>query len=220
MLYMLRPTVAERLKQFVAAGGTLVTTYGTGYVNENDLCWLGGFPGDGLMEVTGVWAEEMDALFPTDRNAVAFEDNAEGFAGRFAVREMAEIIHPREGCEVLAVYAEDFYKGTPAVTRNRYGKGVCYHIAARTDNALMDLLYDRIMIQNDIEMALGGEFPLGVTVQQRYGDGETYYFVMNFNEEPKQVILPGGIFYDYAAEAEVSSVLSLRAYGVAVLRRR
>ena len=36
----------------------------------------------------------------------------------------------------------------------------------------MDLLYDRIMIQNDIEMALGGEFPLGVTVQQRYGDGE------------------------------------------------
>ena len=77
MLYMLRPTVAERLKQFVAAGGTLVTTYGTGYVNENDLCWLGGFPGDGLMEVTGVWAEEMDALFPTDRNAVAFEDNAE-----------------------------------------------------------------------------------------------------------------------------------------------
>ena len=62
-------------------------------------------------------------MFPTDRNAVAFEDNAEGFAGRFAVREMAEIIHPREGCEVLAVYAEDFYKGTPAVTRNRYGKG-------------------------------------------------------------------------------------------------
>ncbi len=135
-------------------------------------------PGDGLMEVTGVWAEEMDALFPTDRNAVAFEDNAEGFAGRFAVREMAEIIHPREGCEVLAVYAEDFYKGTPAVTRNRYGKGGLLPFAARTDNALMDLLYDRIMIQNDIEMALGGEFPLGVTVQQRYGDGENLLLLL------------------------------------------
>lgn len=218
MLYMLKPTVAERLKQFVKNGGTLVTTYGTGYVNENDLCWLGGFPGDGLMEAAGIWAEEIDSFFPTDRNAVVFGPNSDGLAGTFTARDMAEIIHPKEGCEVLASYAEDFYKGTPAVTKNRYGKGVCYHIAARTDNALMDALYDRILVQNDIEMALGGELPLGVTVQQRYGDGETYYFALNFNGEPKQVVLPDGTYYDCATETEVSGVLHLKEYGVAVLK--
>ena len=151
---------------------------------------------------------------------MVFGENSDGLAGTYTVFDMAEIIHTREGCEVLAAYAGDFYKGTPAVTKNRFGEGVCYHIAARTENALMDALYDSIIARHDIEMALGGEFPLGVTVQQRYGDGETYYFVMNFNDEPKQLALPGGIYYDYASEKEVSGVLKLEQYGVAVLARK
>ena len=36
------------MKQFVEQGGTLVTTYVTGYVDETDLCFLGGFPGNDL----------------------------------------------------------------------------------------------------------------------------------------------------------------------------
>ena len=53
MLYMLRSGIAERLKQFAAKGGSLILTYGTGEVNENDLCYLGGFPAEGLMELAG-----------------------------------------------------------------------------------------------------------------------------------------------------------------------
>lgn len=220
MLYMLKPTVAQRLRKFVANGGVLVTTYGTGYVNENDLCWLGGFPGDGLIEVTGIWAEEIDALFPTDRNAAVFEQNSEGLAGTYEVFQLAELVHLQKGCEVLAVYGEDFYKGTPVVTKNRFGKGVCYHIAARTENPLLDALYDSIIAKHDIEMALGGEYPLGITVQQRYGDEENYYFVMNFNGEAKQLVLPGGLFYDHVSQQEIDSVLHLDPYGVAILVRR
>lgn len=220
MLYMLKPTVARRLREFVENGGVLVTTYCTGRVNENDLCWLGGFPGDGLMEVAGIWAEELDTLYPTDRNALVFGGNSDGLAGSYPVFDFAEIVHPKEGCEVLASYAEDFYKGSPAVTKNRFGKGVCYHIAARTDAALMDALYGNLIAQHGIETALGGEFPLGVTVQQRYGDGETYYFALNFNGEPKRVALPDGLFYDYVSEREVSGVLELAAYGTAVLTPR
>ena len=44
MLYMLPIAMQERLKAFVAAGGTLVTTYITGIVDENDLTYLGGWP--------------------------------------------------------------------------------------------------------------------------------------------------------------------------------
>lgn len=220
MLYMLRPGVAGRLREFVENGGTLVTTYGTGCVNENDLCFLGGFPGDGLMELTGVWAEELDSLFPSDHNGVAFRQNSDGLAGVFAVREMAEIIHPKEGCEVLAVYTDDFYKDTPAVTKNRVGKGSCYYFAARTENACLDAFYGCIVQELGIEMAFGGEFPLGVTVQQRYGDGETYYFVLNFNAEPKQVVLPGGRYYDFVGESEAEGSIELPAYGTAVLKKR
>jgi beta-galactosidase len=60
--------VAERLKQFVADGGTLVTTYWSGIVDENDLVFLGGWPGGGLREVLGIWDEEIDTLTPNERN--------------------------------------------------------------------------------------------------------------------------------------------------------
>ena len=36
----------------------------TAMVNENDLCYLGGFPGAGLREVFGIWNEEIDTLAP------------------------------------------------------------------------------------------------------------------------------------------------------------
>ena len=48
MLYMYRAGVAEKLRAFVENGGTLVTTYWSGVVNDTDLCFLGGFPGDGM----------------------------------------------------------------------------------------------------------------------------------------------------------------------------
>ena len=38
-------TIDVRVERFTAAGGTFVATYLTGYVDETDLCFLGGFPG-------------------------------------------------------------------------------------------------------------------------------------------------------------------------------
>ena len=52
------------------AGGTLAITYWTGIVDENDLVFLGGWPGGKLREVLGIWDEEIDALYADDRNTV------------------------------------------------------------------------------------------------------------------------------------------------------
>ncbi|MBZ0289495.1 MAG: beta-galactosidase, partial [Anaerolineae bacterium] len=52
MLYMVRPGVAERITRFVQNGGTFVATYWSGVVDENDLCFLNGFPGP-LRQVMG-----------------------------------------------------------------------------------------------------------------------------------------------------------------------
>ncbi len=61
VLYMVKEGHADRLKEFVKNGGTFVTTFFSGIVNENDLVTLGGYPGE-LRELVGVWAEEIDAL--------------------------------------------------------------------------------------------------------------------------------------------------------------
>ena len=46
------------------------------------------------------------------------------------------------------------------------------------------------------------------------------YFVLNFNAEPKQVVLPGGRYYDFVGESEAEGSIELPAYGTAVLKKR
>lgn len=107
MLYMLRSGIAERLKQFAAKGGSLILTYGTGEVNENDLCYLGGFPAEGLMELAGLRAEEMDVLCDGEYNGIRLSENNK----IYQADSYCELIYPKEGCEVLAFYTDDFYAG-------------------------------------------------------------------------------------------------------------
>ncbi len=189
MLYMLKPGVSDRLKSFVAAGGTLVLSYCTGYVNESDLCFQGGFPGEGLQAVTGIWAEEIDALFPQDRNHVVFKNNSIGATGCYEVYDYCELIHPADGCEVLATYGDDFYKGRAAITKNQYGKGNCYYFAARTGTDAIEAVLDKVIANLSLaESALA--IPEGVSVTHRVGDGDHYRFYMNFSELDKTVLLP------------------------------
>ncbi len=123
MLYMLRPGVDERLAAFVEAGGTLVTTYWSGIVDENDLVILGGWPGGKLREVLGIWAEEIDALYEEDVNLVEpAAGSGLGLSGVYEARDYCDLIHT-EGAEVLATYGRDFYAGRPALTVNGYGDG-------------------------------------------------------------------------------------------------
>ena len=68
MLYLFRAGIEEKIRNFVADGGTFVMTYWSGVVDENDLCFLGGTP-HGLMDVFGLRSTELDALYDQDVNA-------------------------------------------------------------------------------------------------------------------------------------------------------
>ena len=106
MLYMLRLGAAERLTRFVEDGGTLVCTCYTGRADEDDLCFLGGFPGP-LREVLGIWVEETDGLYDSETNGIRMEDGAV-----YACSTMCDLIHP-ETARTLGRYTADFYAGDP-----------------------------------------------------------------------------------------------------------
>jgi beta-galactosidase len=174
MLYMLRPGFAEALDAFVQKGGTLVTTYITGYVNESDLCFQGGFPGP-LRKCLGIWAEEIDALYPEDRNSIEWKGRI------YKISDLCELIHA-EGAEVLGCYGSDFYAHRPALTMNCDGKGKAYHIAARTGRDFLLDYYRDLTGELGIKGAIPN-LPRGVTAQVR-SDGKTeHVFVMNFTPQ-------------------------------------
>ena len=209
MLYMLQPGVAKRLEKFVADGGTLVTTYWSGIVDENDLCFLGGWPGGGLRAVLGIWDEETDTITPAERNQVMMTDgNALSLSGSYEARDYFALVHA-ESAQVLATYGSDFYAGQPALTVNTYGKGQAYYMASRNETRFLDDFYGKLAGAMNLRRALPVDLPGGVTAQIREDEHNTFIFVMNFNPDKVTVKLDGGKYENLVTGAAVRGKLEL-----------
>jgi beta-galactosidase len=217
MAYLLKPGQAQRYRDFVAAGGTLVMTYLSAVVDEHDLVHLGGWPGAGLREVFGIWVEEHDCLVDSDHQTIVAGTNQLGLNGSYDVRHYAEVVHA-EGAEVLATFGEDFYAGQPAVTRHRFGKGEAIYVAGRADERLLDDLLGGLADQLDLHRALP-EIPTGVCVRERETADERFLFVLNFANAPTTVSIGPG-WTSLLDGAAVSPVIELAVHGYQVLRRR
>ena len=209
MLYMTNERVIDSLKNYVKGGGTLVSTYALGMVNENDLCYLGGFPGGALREVFGIWSEEIDTLYPNERNSIALDGK------EYEICDYAERIHT-EGAKELGKYVSDFYAGESAVTVNEYGKGKAYYIAARDTGALKDKIIGDILSELDIKGHIKSA-PEGVTAHSREDEENLYLFVENYNEKDALVELYSeGV--DMESGEKTEKAFSLSPYGVRIIK--
>ena len=177
-LYMLKDGTIDRIESYVKNGGNFVTTYLFGFVDKDDFCYLGGFPGGKLKDVFGVWCEETDSLPEGMKNSVKYNSK------EYDVVKICDLIHAK-GSEVQGTYRKDFYKDYPAVTKNTYGKGNAYYVAFRNDDNFTDVfcsdLIDKYGIKADTEIKAEN----GVTIRKR---GDTI-FVMNFADTEKTITL-------------------------------
>src|SRR5690606_8242497 len=110
VLYMAREGFAEKMPQFVEAGGTFGTNFMSGIGGGNRRVIRGGYPG-ALRRLLGLWVEEIDALFPDDENQVIIDEVPEelqGLKGTYSARLICDVVHS-EGAEVLGVFGRDFY---------------------------------------------------------------------------------------------------------------
>lgn len=181
MYYAVSKEAGAWLKEYVKNGGTVVATYLTAYVNENTLAYLGGFPGAGLGEVFGLYAEELDTLYPTDSNAVLMKDG-----NKAIVKDYCELIK-LTGAEVLGTYESDFYAGMPAVTVHSYGNGKAYYIGTRMEEEDLIKFFTQIWSECGIKEK---ELPEGVEYLTRIAeDGSTFDFYVNYNAMPVTVQL-------------------------------
>lgn len=210
MLYMLRGDFAQRLEAFVEAGGALVTTYMTGWVEEHDLCFQNGFPGP-LRKTMGIWDEETDAYYPGETNSLTYKGK------QYTVQEIAAVIHA-EGAEVLGTYDGEFYAGTPAVTAHDFGKGKAFYIAARTEQDFLDDFYRDLA--GDLAIPRAAErLPLGVETSLREADGVRYRFWLNHFKTPATVdVGEGGL--DLVSGETITGKVEMPARGLMILEMK
>ena len=212
MLYMIKPGVGERIEQFVKAGGTFVTTYASGMVNESDLCFLGGFPGP-LRKVLGIWDEETDSLYPEDQNFVNMNNKS------YKINHICALIHC-ETAQVLATYGNDFYAGRPALTLNTYGDGRSYYIAFRNNEDFEKDFYCGLISELGLLRALDTQLPTGVTAVLRTDGEKDFIFLMNFGDKANQVFLEENIHYkELLTGSKVNGKVDLEGFGIMVLER-
>ncbi|WP_458118855.1 beta-galactosidase [Paenibacillus sp. Z6-24] len=221
MLYMVREGVGERFEKFVEAGGTLISTYWSGIVNETDLCFLGGFPGP-LRNVLGIWSEEIDGLHENDRNRIVTSDNNElGLKGEYEVQDLCDLIH-LESAVALATYGDDFYAGRPALTVNRYGSGEAYYVAARTKDHFLSDLIESITTRAGVKRTLAAALPPNVTAHTRVQGENEFVFVQNYSNEVKSVQLDDNDYQDLLSADSMApgSTLELEPFGIRILKRQ
>lgn len=181
MLFIIRPEVTERLKSFVEKGGVLLGTYISGYINENCLCYEGGFPGAGLSDLFGITNEEIDNLYPSDRNEADIQIGTK--KEKWIISDFAEILRINDA-EVLGKYTQDFYKGNAVLTVKKTGKGKAYYQAARCDYSKMDLFFETLLHDAQINFK---KLPEGLEHHRRIGNNKVFDFYLNTSDHKIKV---------------------------------
>ncbi|ACT00409.1 beta-galactosidase [Paenibacillus sp. JDR-2] len=216
VMYMVKDGVAEKLEAYTAAGGAVITTYFSGIVNETDLVTLGGYPGK-LRKLLGIWAEEIDALLPSQRNRIVLSDNMLGSQAEYECGMLCDLIHS-EGAEVKAVYGDDFYRGMPALTVNKFGEGEAWYLATSPEEAFLQDWLPQLCASRGIKPLVSGT-PEGVETTIRSKDGQDYLFVLNHNADAVTVTLREQSGIDLLTGASVQGgTTELKGYDVQIIK--
>ncbi len=211
LLYMTKPGVDERIREFVKAGGTFVTTCFSGYVDENDRVITGGYPGR-LRDILGVWVEESDALPEHKSNRFICENQ------EYPAEILCDILHP-EGAETLAEYQDDFYAGTPVLTENSFGKGKAYYVGTCSGDEFYRDFTRRLCREQQIVPS--AEVMEEVEAVRRRGEQAEYLFLLNHGDREQEISIPEQCLeLTQGKEYRQGERVFLPAKGVMILRFR
>ncbi|MDO4651090.1 MAG: beta-galactosidase [Eubacteriales bacterium] len=204
--YMYRGSYIDRVREYVKNGGTYVTTYWSGEVDDSDLCFTGRHP---LTDVLGICIDEIDVRPLKQKNQIHLEEQD------FEIEDLCTLVHA-ELAEVLGTYTDDFYAGMPAVTVNQYGHGKAYFLAAEGKVDYIKEIYRRLAEDLDLKSGFQAELPEGVLVNERIGEDGSLFFVQNFNDHPSKVMIHKE-YLDIEKKTVISGEHILKPYEVKLL---
>lgn len=209
LLYQLTQAQADKLRQFVQNGGTLVMSYFSGIADARDHIWTGGYPAL-LQDVLGLKVEEWQPLLPDEK--VRFIDQS---GDTVESEHWVDLLHPVTA-DALAHYSGGFIAGRAAFTRNRFGSGQAYYIGTRPEPAYLQDLLRRICAEASVH-GLITSAP-AVEASLRSDGTNRYLFVINHTATSQAVDLQGQRGVDLLSEAPVGEQFELEPYGIRVIQ--
>ena len=209
-LYLLAAADAANLTAFVARGGTLLATYFSGIVDENEHVVLGGYPAL-LRTALGLWVEEWTPYPDGRTNGVRFASSR----AKYPCDHWCDLLH-LDGAEALATYTGDFFAGRPAITCNRHGSGAAYYLGTRIDAPGLDELLDRVCTEAKVTPVL--TTPAGVEATLRQSGDERFLFLLNHTDHSAKIRLRQLQGENLLTGKKISRAIVLAPLDAAVIR--
>ncbi|HEY2081771.1 MAG TPA: beta-galactosidase [Verrucomicrobiae bacterium] len=210
-LHLLSGGEVDMLKLYVQNGGTLVATFNTGLVDENNIAPDTGYPRD-LTDLFGLEVLEFDPLPPGEENHLTFK-GAFPTSHLHPARLWCDLIEPKE-CQVLATYAKDFYAGKPAMTMNTYGLGKALYLGTQSHEHFYYDLVGWLRQMCNLHPLL--KVPDTVQVSMREKEGTKIFFLLNHQNSPVRIQFYKPM-HDFLTGNTFSGNYDLPPHGVLVL---
>lgn len=181
--YLLTAEAGENLARFVEGGGTLVVSYFSGVVNENEAVHAGGY-GMPLKTALGLTVQEFLPMREGESAKVAWEHGE----GRVLAAEIWQEDLVLDGAEVVATYIDGPAAAGPAITRNSHGSGagwyVSTHLGVDELGPVMQAAYADAGITPP-------HHPDGLEVITRHGEDADYVVALNHRNESVSLAVEG-----------------------------
>lgn len=202
--YMLSAADAENLTRYVADGGTLLVSYFSAVVDENDAVHPGGFLAP-LRDVLGVDVEEHLPLRAAQTAAVTTA------AGTLNADHWQEALR-LHGAEAIGTYQEGPAAGEAAITRHAHGKGTGWYISTRLDADGLNAVMQQVYADAGIQVS---ELPEDLEVMVRNGQDADFRIVVNHADQDAVLPVSGRNLLGGTADQDS---FTIPAGGVAVIR--
>ncbi len=203
--YLLTAADAENLTRYVEGGGTLLVSYFSAVVDENDAVHPGGFLAP-LRDVLGVDVEEH---LPLRAGQTASVQTRSGES--LAADHWQEALRV-ETAEVFATYQQGPAATEPAITRNVRGEGTGWYVSTRLDAAALDTLMSAVYADAGIARS---DLPEDLEVVTRQDADAVYRIAVNHGEDDASFPAAGR---ELLTGTDVADGFTVAPGGVAVIR--
>ncbi|SER10412.1 beta-galactosidase [Gracilibacillus ureilyticus] len=208
MLYMIKDGESAHIENYVKDGGTLVVSFFSGIADEQDHIHLGGYPAP-LRNLLGLTVDEFAPMADDEVNEILTNGQ------RMKVNLWADIIK-LEGAKPIAHFTQNWYKGKPAITSYRYGKGTSIYIGTNPADDYLTELFSGLLTQ--LKITAPFNTPPKVEVAERVTGEERFLFFLNHNDDPVTIKLEKGKMYTSClTDEEISEEIVLEGKDVAIL---
>lgn len=198
---------SENIYRYVINGGTLVLTNRSGVKDENNNCIMDSLP-TVFKELIGAEVSEYNPIGDEIRTI-------RDFAGsEFTCSSWCDIMKLTTA-KAYAEYSSGENWSMPAITLNRYCKGVAYYVGTVCHADFYESFASNLMMQTRIPKLKG--LPRGVEVTTRTSGAEEYICFFNNSEVPITMPLPKPMYSVFTSMCR--DKLELKPFEVDIVRK-